>query len=402
MLSIFRIAFKALNRNKMRSTLTMLGVIIGVGAVIAMIGIAHGAKASTEEAIKRLGTNVLFVFPGSVTRGGVRSGFGTITTLTGDDAEAIQKECPAVALVSPGTRTTAQVVYANQNWFTAISGVGPMYQQIRDWTVESGRFITPQDVNAVAKVAVVGRTVVENLFNGGDPLGQTIRIKKVPFMVVGVLSPKGQVSGQDQDDIILIPYTTAQKRVMGITYINNILLSAVNEQAVEEAQAQVTELLRKRHRIQPGQENDFSIRSQMETAAAAEESSRVMTLLLGSIASVSLIVGGIGIMNIMLVSVTERTREIGIRMAVGAQEKDILLQFLIEAFVLSLMGGLLGIGVGILSARLISYFAGWPTLISPASVIVSFIFAGLVGIFFGLYPAKKASRLDPIEALRYE
>jgi putative ABC transport system permease protein len=402
MLSIFRIAFKALNRNKMRSALTMLGVIIGVGAVIAMIGIAQGAKASTEEAIKKLGTNSLIVFPGSITRSGVRTGFGNTITLTAEDAKAIEKECPAVALVSPGTRTTAQVVYNNQNWFTAINGVGPAYQEIRAWPVESGRFITSQDVDAMTKVAVVGKTVVENLFNGDDPIGQTIRIKKVPFTVVGVLSSKGQVMGQDQDDVILIPYTTAQNRIMGITYLNNISVSAISEQASSEAQTQITELLRKRHRLQPGQENDFSIRSQLETAAAAEESSRVMTMLLGSVASVSLIVGGIGIMNIMLVSVTERTREIGIRMAVGAQEKDILLQFLIEAFVLSLIGGIIGIGAGVLSARLISYLAGWPTLISPASIIISFVFAGLVGVFFGLYPAKKASRLDPIEALRYE
>ncbi|MCI0529663.1 MAG: ABC transporter permease, partial [Nitrospira sp.] len=266
----------------------------------------------------------------------------------------------------------------------------------------SGRFITSQDVDAVAKVAVVGETVVENLFGGGDPLGQTIRIKQVPFTVVGVLGPKGQVGSQDQDDTILIPHTTAQRRVMGITHLTNILLSAINEEANEEAQIQVTELLRKRHRLQLGQEDDFSIRSQLEAATAAEESSRVMALLLGSIASVSLIVGGIGIMNIMLVSVTERTREIGIRMAVGAQEKDILLQFLVEAFVLSLIGGLIGIGIGILSAQLISYLAGWPTVISPTSVALSFIFAGLVGVFFGLYPAKKASRLNPIEALRYE
>jgi putative ABC transport system permease protein len=402
MLSAFRIAFKALNRNKMRSALTTLGIIIGVGAVIAMVGIAQGAKASTEEAIKKLGTNSLMVFPGSITRTGVRTGFGSTITLIAEDAKAIEKECPAVALVSPGTRTTAQVVYANQNWFTAINGVGPAYQEIRAWPVESGRFITSQDVDAVAKVAIVGKTVVENLFSGGDPIGQIIRIKKVPFMVVGVLSSKGQVMGRDQDDVILIPYTTAQSRIMGITHVNDISISAISEKASQEAQTQITELLRKRHRIQPGQEDDFSVRSQLETAAAAEESSRTMTMLLASIASVSLVVGGIGIMNIMLVSVTERTHEIGIRMAVGAQEKDILLQFLIEAIVLSLVGGVIGIGAGILSARLISHLAGWPTVISPASMILSFIFAGLVGIFFGLYPARKASRLDPIEALRYE
>jgi putative ABC transport system permease protein len=402
MVSIFRIAFKALNRNKMRSTLTMLGIIIGVGAVIAMIGIGSGAKASTEETIKKLGTNVLMVFTGSTTRGGVRSGFGSTTTLTPDDAKAIEQECPAVALASPGVRTTSQIVFGNQNWFTAINGVSPRYQQVRDWPLESGRFITQQDVDAIAKVAVIGQTVAENLFGGGDPLGQTIRVKKVPFTVVGVLTAKGQISGIDQDDAIWIPYTTAQRRIMGISHVTNMFISAVSDEAVPEAQAQITEVLRKRHRLQPGQEDDFVIRSQRETASAAEESSRVMTLLLGSIASVSLIVGGIGIMNIMLVSVTERTREIGIRMAVGAQETDILFQFLIEAFVLSLIGGFTGIGVGILSARLISYFAGWPTLISPTSILLSFLFAGVVGIFFGLYPARKASRMDPIEALRYE
>jgi putative ABC transport system permease protein len=387
----------------MRSALTMLGMIIGVGAVITMVAIGQGAKAQVEAQIASIGSNLLMVFPGSTTQAGVRAGSGTVTTLTEDDAKAIQKEVSLVRFVAPSLRTVAQLVSADQNWSTSVTGSTPDYFIVRDWSFESGSPFTSSDLAGATKVAVLGRTVAYNLFGSQDPVGQIIRIRNVPFKVIGLLSPKGQSAmGQDQDDVAIIPLSTLQKRIMGVTYIQTILVSANSPQETVAASEEVQQLLRQRHHIPPGQDDDFSVRNMTDIASAAEASSQVMTLLLGSIASVSLIVGGIGIMNIMLVSVTERTREIGIRMAVGARGRDILLQFLVEAVVLSLSGGLLGVILGVASSQVISVFVHWPTIISFRSVLLAFAFSIAIGIFFGLYPARRAASLDPIEALRYE
>jgi putative ABC transport system permease protein len=403
LLMAIKIAQRALGRNVMRSALTMLGVIIGVGAVIAMVAIGQGAHASIREKIASLGANSLIILPGSTTQGGVRYGWGGRATLRAADVKAIQQECPAIALVTPTLRTVTQVVYANQNWATAIQGTGIDYSLIREWPLVSGGWFTQQDVDAAGKVAVLGQTVADMLFGSMDPVGQVIQMRNMPFRVVGLLAAKGQSTmGQDQDDTIFIPYTTAQKQVIGTTSIHTILAAAVSNDMMSEAIDQVTALLRQRHRLLPWQENDFSIRPLADVAAAEEESSRVMTLLLGSIASISLLVGGIGIMNIMLVSVTERTREIGIRMAVGAKKRDILWQFLIEAMMLSLSGGAIGICLGVLGSEIISSVAEWPALISWNAVVLAFFFSGAVGIFFGFYPARKAAQLEPIQALRYE
>jgi putative ABC transport system permease protein len=398
-----RIALRALGRNKLRAFLTMLGIIIGVAAVIAMVAIGEGAKATIRAQIASLGTNVLIILPGSLNQGGVRGGFGGVNTLVDGDAKAIAQEVRAVAFASPVLRRNEQVVAANLNWGTLAHGVAPEYQQIRDWNIAQGRFIHDGDIESAAKVAVLGQTVVNNLFGNDDPLDAVIRIRNIPFRVVGVLAPKGQSSqGTDQDDTIMIPYTTMQKRLMRITHVQSIVVSAVSAARVPEAQEQITALLRQRHRIGPDREDDFSIRNLSDIAAAASGSAQVMAILLGSVASISLLVGGIGIMNIMLVSVTERTREIGIRMAVGARSRDIMLQFLVEAVVMAATGGLLGILFGIGSSKVLSNWAQWPTLISPSMVAVAFFFSGTVGVFFGFYPAKKAATLDPIEALRYE
>jgi putative ABC transport system permease protein len=400
---VLPIAWRALKRNKLRSALTMLGIIIGVGAVIAMTSIGSGAKAQVQAQIASLGQNVLLVWPGSVTQSGVRTGWGSSSALTLDDVAAIQRECPAIDKISPGRNTSTQIVAGNQNWFTQLQGVGVDHLEIRDWPLAEGSFFTDQDVRAAAKVAVIGGTIADQLFGGTDPIGQVIRIKKVPFLVVGVLSRKGQnVMGQDQDDTVLVPYTTAMKRITGSDRLGSITMTAVNADMLEEAQRQVEALLRQRHRIQPDMPDDFTVRNQTEIAEAATATARIMTVLLGSIASVSLIVGGIGIMNIMLVSVTERTREIGIRMAIGAMGRDILVQFLVEAVVLSVIGGIIGIGIGVGTAAVVSKVTGWPTLISYGAVALSFLFAAAVGILFGFYPARKAANLDPIEALRYE
>jgi putative ABC transport system permease protein len=399
----FRIAYRALSRNKLRSGLTILGIIIGVGAIIATVGIGRGAEAKLQEQIASLGTNMLIVSAGGVRRDGVRTGNTEVKRLIAEDAEAILQESSAVVYTSPRVPITTQIVYGNQNWNTTVQGVNPEYFLIREWPLAVGDYFTPTDVSTATKVAVLGQQVAQLLFGTKDPVGQTIRIKNLPFRVLGVLTPKGQSPwGSDQDDIIFVPYTTVQKKLRGITWVAAIHVKARSEAEVSKAQEQITTLLRQRHRLQPGTEDDFTVRTLSEMMATAEESSRVMTILLGSVALVCLLVGGIGIMNIMLVSVTERTREIGIRMAVGAQGGDILLQFLIEAVILSVSGGLLGIGVGIGSSWLINRLAQWPILIAPGSILLAFFFGTGVGILFGFYPARKAAQLDPIQALRYE
>jgi putative ABC transport system permease protein len=401
-----RIALRALVVNKMRSSLTMLGIIIGVSAVIAMIAVGSGAKARIAEQIASMGSNLLIVLSGSSTSGGMRWGSGTVPTLTVDDAKAILSEIPSVRYVAPNLQGVAQVIYGNQNWSTSVNGTTPEVLDIREWPIASGRAFTQQDVDGATKVCLLGKTVVDNLFGGIDPIGQVVRIKKVPFTVVGVLGSKGQTTfGQDQDDTIFVPLTTAQKRLFGQQFpgmVRVITIQAKEAELMKEAEEQITALLRQRHRIQQNQDNDFTVRNLTEVMASAEQSANVMSLLLGAIASISLIVGGIGIMNIMLVSVTERTREIGIRIAVGAKSRDILLQFLIESLILSLIGGFLGIVIGITGTYILSTFTQWPTLLSIKAILLAFFFAGSVGVFFGFYPARKASLLDPIEALRYE
>jgi putative ABC transport system permease protein len=404
--STLRIAFRALKVNKMRSALTMLGIIIGVGAVIAMLAVGTGASKRIAEQISSIGSNLIMILPGATTSGGVRMGSGTQPTLTMGDAEAIQKECSAVSNVAPILSGVAQIVYGHQNWSTGVVGTTPGMLTVRDWPVASGRSFTDQDVKSATKVCLLGQSVVDNLFGDMDPIGQAVRIKKIPFTVIGVLSTKGQSpQGQDQDDTILVPVTTAQKKLFGTTFpgmVRIIMVKAKSTEDLSSAERQINELLRQRHRIGPKQDNDFTVRNLTSIMQTAEQSTKVMTILLGAIASVSLLVGGIGIMNIMLVSVTERTREIGIRMAIGAKTWDIRLQFIIEALILSLIGGVAGIVIGVSGSEAISFFAGWTTIVSPLSVFLAFGFSGLVGIFFGFYPAYKASLLDPIDALRYE
>jgi len=403
-----RIAGRALRVNKLRSALTMLGIIIGVAAVIAMVGVGAGAQARVAEQIQSLGSNLIIVLSGSVTSSGIRPGTRSQLTISEDDSAAIAREFPLVQVADPAVRGTTQVVYGNLNWATVIQGVTPDYFEARDWPVTDGRAINPEDVEGATKIALVGQTTALNLFGESEPLGQIIRIKKVPFTVVGVLSRKGQNSwGQDQDDVIMIPISTAKKKVLGVSQANprsvgSISIKVRADADMAEAEEQIRALLRQRHRLQPFQDDDFWLRNLSEVLQAQEESSKVMTYLLAAIASVSLLVGGIGIMNIMLVSVTERTREIGLRMAVGARRRHILLQFLIEAITLSLIGGVIGIALGLGGSRAISYFAEWRTLVAPESIVIAFGFAAGIGIFFGFYPARKASRLDPIEALRYE
>ena len=400
------IALRALRVNKMRSALTMLGVIIGVGAVVAMIGVGSGAKAQITAHIASIGSNLLIVRSGSTTSGGLRMGSGTVPTLTVDDSEAILNEVPSVKLVAPELTGTAQVVYGNQNWSTSITGTMPEMLEIRNWPIVSGRPFTQHDVNGATKVCLLGWTVMENLFGGVNPIGQIIRIKNMPFAVIGVLSYKGQSGpGHVHDDTIIVPLTTAQKRLVGIQFpgmVQGIAIQIRDLELLKEAEYQIRALLRQRHRIPPNEENDFTVRNLTEVMAVAEESADVMSLLLGAVASISLIVGGIGIMNIMLVSVTERTKEIGIRIAVGAKSRDILLQFLTESLVLSLIGGGLGIAIGIGGTYVLSNFTQWPTLISIKAILLSLLFASSVGVFFGFYPARKASLLNPIEALRFE
>ena len=402
-LNVLVSAFRSLHRNKMRSFLTMLGIIIGVGAVIAMLAIGQGAEYSVKAQIASLGTNVLMVYPGAQQQAGVRTAAGSATTLTEDDALAIGRECPAVQYISPGSAAGGQIIAGNLNWSTGIQGVGTDYLEIRQWPIEYGEFFTDQDVKAAAKVCILGKTVADNLFPETSPVDQTVRIRSVPFKVVGVLTKKGQnAMGQDQDDVILAPYTTVIRRLSHWPNLRFILVSATSLKDISVAQTQISELLRMRHKIQPYDPDDFTIRNQTDLAATATATTDILTILLASIASVSLLVGGIGIMNIMLVSVTERTREIGIRMSIGARSRDILTQFLIEALVLSLLGGIVGIILGVVGSSIISSLAKWPTIVTAFSIILSFGFSIAIGIFFGFYPARKAAMLNPIDALRYE
>ncbi len=401
-----RISLRALLVNKMRSFLTMLGIIIGVGSVITMLAIGAGAGQKLSEQVSSLGSNLLMIFSGSATSGGQRMGAGTEPTLTLGDAEAIRKELSAVAEAAPFVNGVAQAVYGNQNWSTIIQGTTPPIFEIRDWNVTSGRLFTWEDVRGATKVCLIGVTVAENLFGGIDPVGKIINVKKVPFTVIGLLEKKGESpDGRDQDDTIYLPVTTAQKKVLGGAYGDSVRLIFVKAKSFDrlaEAEEQINALLRQRHRIGAKQDDDFSVRNITQLLQSAEQMVRIISLLLMAIASVSLLVGGIGIMNIMLVSVTERTKEIGIRMAVGARGADIRFQFLIEALSLSLIGGALGIVLGIGLAQVISYFADWPAIITPASILLAFGFSSGVGLFFGFYPAYKASKLNPIDALRYE
>ncbi|MCW5980851.1 MAG: ABC transporter permease [Bryobacteraceae bacterium] len=400
---IVNIALRALTRNKGRSFLTALGIIIGIGSVIAMVSLGHGAQRQIQEQMDSMGTNMLIVQSGSQRVRGVQSGSGTGTGLTVEDVEAIARECPAVQAASPSVGASVSLVFGNQNWTTRAEGVAENYLLIRNRGVASGEFFTASDVRSAARVAVIGKTVADRLFPGLDPVGQTLRVRNLPFRVAGVLEAKGQTQwGQDQDDTLLVPYSTAMKKLLSVNYVSNAFVSAASPEMTFAAEDQIRQLLRQRHNLRPGADDDFTIRNLTDVADMAEETTRTMTLLLGGIAGVSLIVGGIGIMNIMLVSVTERTREIGIRMAVGARSRHVRLQFLIEAIVLGVAGGLIGIAAGIGLSFALSQVFQWPQAISSASILASVAFSIAVGVFFGYYPARKAASLDPIEALRYE
>jgi putative ABC transport system permease protein len=404
-LMIIRIAFRALARNKTRAALTMLGIIIGVSAVIVMVSIGQGAQASVQAQIESMGTNLLFVSAGAQNVGGVRSGTGDsgTNTLTVEDLDAIKREVPSVSMVSPMINARAQLVVGNQNWSTSVQGVSEQFPEIRKWAVGSGDFFTDADVRSAARVIVVGQTVADNLFPGQDAVGQTIRVANMPFRVVGVMARRGQdPQGRDQDDTAFAPYTSVQKKILGSTRVQIAYVSAISQDATYTAQQQVSDLLRQRHKLAPSAPDDFTVRNMSDVAEAANQTNSIMTILLGSIAGVSLLVGGIGIMNIMLVSVTERTREIGIRMAIGARSSAVRSQFLIESVVLSLTGGVAGILLGVLASVVVPSMLGWPTLVSTASIVGSMVFSAGVGIFFGYYPARKAAALDPIDALRYE
>ena len=405
LLMIIRVAFRALIRNKMRAALTMLGIIIGVAAVIAMVSIGQGASASVQAQIESIGTNLLFVSAGAQNVGGVRSGTGDTgtNTMTVDDLDAIKREVPSVSMVTPNVNARSQLVAGNMNWNTNVTGVSEQYPDIRKWPVATGSFFTDADVRTAARTIVIGQTLADNLYPGTDPIGQDIRVMNLPFRVVGVMARKGQdPQGRDQDDVAFAPYTTVQKKILGRDRVQIAFVSAISQDATYTAQSQITDLLRQRHKLTASEPNDFTVRNMTDVAEAANETSKTMTILLACIAGVSLLVGGIGIMNIMLVSVTERTREIGIRMAIGARSSAVRSQFLIESIVLSLMGGAIGIILGVVLSLAIPAFLGWPTLVSMMAIIGSVLFSAAVGIFFGYYPARKAASLDPIEALRYE
>jgi putative ABC transport system permease protein len=405
LLMIIRVAFRALIRNKMRAALTMLGVIIGVSAVIAMVSIGQGAQASVQAQIESIGTNLLFVSAGAQNVGGVRSGTGDTgtNTFTVEELDAIKREVPSVSMVTPTINARSQLVSGDANWNTSVQGVSEQYPDVRKWPIQSGEFFTDADVRTAARVIVIGQTVADNLFPGTDPVGETLRVMDLPFRVVGVMKRKGQdQQGRDQDDIAFAPYTTVQKKILGSPRLQIAYVSAISQDSTYTAQSQITDLLRQRHKLSANEPDDFTVRNMTDIADAANQTSNTMTLLLACIAGVSLLVGGIGIMNIMLVSVTERTREIGIRMAIGARSSAVRSQFLIESIVLSLTGGMFGIVLGIIVSLAIPKMLGWPTLVSTMAIVGSAIFSIAVGVFFGYYPARKAAALDPIEALRYE
>ncbi len=402
--NLSKIAWKALHRNRLRAFLTMLGIIIGVASVIAMLAIGEGSKQSIKNQISSMGSNMVFVQPGSDFRGGVQQDFGASKTLTLNDLKALKEKNTTLTDLSPQVNGNGQVIFGANNWPTSVYGVSPSYLAIRKLSVVRGEMFTEKDVASAAKVAVIGQTVLTNIFkNGEDPIGQTVRFNKIPFKVIGVLAAKGQNTfGQDQDDIILAPYTTVQKRILAITHLQSISASARSEELAEEAAAEIARIIRVSHKLKAGEEDDFNVRSQQELISTFSSTSEILTVLLVAIASISLIIGGIGIMNIMYVSVTERTREIGLRMAVGGRGVDILLQFLVEAILISITGGLIGVLLGVSCVYVISEYLGWPTLITPSSIIISFVVCAITGIFFGWYPARKAARFDPIVALRYE
>lgn len=401
--NLFKVALSALMRNKMRSFLTMLGIIIGVGSVIAMLAIGQGSKKSIQDQMASMGSNLVFVIPGSQQRGGVQMGNTNMRSLKLADVEKLKAEVENISAISPEVRTSGQVIYGNKNWPTTIYGGNRDYLEIKKVPLESGRLFTDKDIASMAKVCLVGQTIVDNLFNGEDPIGQYIRFKNVPLLVIGVLGSKGQNSfGQDQDDLLIAPYTTVQRRLLAIDYIQGIQMSAVSEDKTDAAIAEIETVMRKQHKIDNPDDDDFRVRSQSELIETFTSVSDILTTLLGAIAGISLLVGGIGIMNIMYVSVTERTREIGLRMSIGGKSRDILLQFLIESTMLSIIGGLIGILLGYGASAVIGSIMGWPTVVMVESVVLSFLVCAVIGIFFGWYPARKAANLNPIEALRYE
>ncbi len=403
-LNLIRIALKALQRNKLRAFLTMLGIIIGVAAVIAMVAIGQGSKESIQSQLSSMGSNMITILPASNVTGGARLGGASVQTLTIEDVKALEKQALNISAISPAATSSGQSINGALNWPTSIQGVSPAYLDIRKWTLQDGVVFTDEDVRASAKVCLLGQTVVSSLFpNGENPVGKIIRFNNIPFQVIGILAAKGQSSfGQDQDDVILAPYTTVQKRILATIYFRTLYVSAVSEAATDAATKEITTILRKSHRLRDADEDDFQVRTMAELISTLSSTSNLLTILLTAIAGISLVIGGIGIMNIMYVSVTERTREIGLRMSIGARGIDILMQFLIEAIMISITGGLIGVVLGVTSAKLITYFLNWPTMVSESSIILSFMVCALTGVFFGYYPAQKASRLDPIEALRYE
>lgn len=398
-----KIALSALKRNKFRAFLTMLGIIIGVASVIVMLAIGQGSKKSIQDQMSGMGTNLIFAMPGAEQKGGVRMGFSDAKNLKLSDIDAIEKNCPAISDVSPEVRSSGQAVVGNQNWPTSIYGVNTKYFNIRKYTIGTGRSFTETEIQTYAKVCLVGQTIVENLFGKTDPIGQTIRFKNIPLLIVGVLGEKGENGmGQDQDDLVIAPYTTVQKRILAITHIQSIAASAASEELNDAAITQITESLRSSHKLKEGEDDDFQVRSQAEMVQMFSSISDIMTALLGAISGISLLVGGIGIMNIMYVSVTERTREIGLRLSVGGRGNDILMQFLIESILLSVFGGIIGITLGILATSITASVMSWPVVISTFSVVMAFLVCSAIGIFFGWYPARKAAGLNPIDALRYE